>query len=168
MLKYIKIIAAVFFLVAVLTDYASADEGNAYEKILTCLETGSFEKAEGLSRNFLKEYPKSRFVPDVHLAIAESEKNPDDAIKKYSKIIRIYKYFNRNDFAQYRICEILYLKSDWPLLIKQARKGLDTYKKSRYTFDYRLFLTLAHAYSESLDQAIIDLGQTLDQFTCAS
>ncbi|MCU0821729.1 MAG: hypothetical protein MUC95_04550 [Spirochaetes bacterium] len=95
------------------------------------------------SREYFKQYPRGHLVADARLIIADREKKPAEAIKQYRTIVDTYRYFKKRDYAQYRICQLQYLLSDWKSLMNESAKGLKLFKESVYRANFRLFIVRA-------------------------
>ncbi|OHD65446.1 MAG: hypothetical protein A2176_12975 [Spirochaetes bacterium RBG_13_51_14] len=120
-----------------------------------------YAAVEKTAAAFFKAYPRSKQVPDVRLILAESEPAPDEAIKKYRIIISNYKYYPRLDYAQYRICEIHYLRSSWKELASDARAGLGL-GKSEYGRRFMFFLIISLIHRGEYDSAERECRRFID------
>jgi tetratricopeptide (TPR) repeat protein len=99
--------------------------------------------ARKLSAEFFKTYPKTRYIPDVKLILADAESSPTKAIPQYKSILKNFRYFNKNDYVQYRICEINYLMSNWPELKIESQNGGKKFPKSRFMNNFSMFLVFS-------------------------
>jgi len=96
--------------------------------------------AKKLSAEFFKAYPKTKYVPDVKLILADAETIPTKAVPQYQSILKNFRYFKKNDYVQYRICEINYLMSNWLELKTEAQNGGKKFPKSRFRDNFSMFL----------------------------
>ena len=99
--------------------------------------------AKKLSAEFFKAYPNTRHVPDVKLILADAESSPTKAVAQYRSILKNFRYFKKNDYVQYRICEINYLTSNWQELKTESLKGVKTFLKSRFADKFSIFLVFS-------------------------
>ena len=152
---------------------AAVSEKQYLAKIKKCIKNKNKKDLNIYSRRFFKSYPRSRYTPYVHMILAENESSPGNAIKKYKFIINKFKRYRRNDFAQYRLCQILYLSSKWKDLRSESLKGLRLFTKSRYKKKFRFFLVKAALHSGKLNEAekhcmiLIDNNHDYDSLTRA-
>ena len=115
-----------------------------------------------LAAEFLKEFPKSKKVPDVRLILADVETSPDESIAKYRVVVTKYKYYPKRDYAQFRICEIEYLQSRWQDLVADAREGLKL-GPGAYVDRFRFFLVIGLIHREDYDAAEKECRQLIDR-----
>jgi len=151
--KSAKVLSLTCILLFAVNPVFSSQETALLNSIKKHSRENNSKSVNSLSRKFLKKFPRSRHVPDVRLIIAENENDPVKAIKKYRIVIRNYRYFKKNDYAQYRICEIYDLLSKWKELKKESALGITRYKKSSYTTKFRFYNIIAcinlNLYSEA-------------------
>jgi outer membrane protein assembly factor BamD (BamD/ComL family) len=105
------------------------------------------------SKKFFRNYPKSKYIPEIKLMLAENEQDPDRAIQMYRILVDNYRYYVKRDYAQYRLCEILYLTSKWNALRRESLKALKLFKKSDYLIHFELFLAKANIFLDRLYEA---------------
>jgi len=118
-----KKIQIIFFLIFILysinPSYSAISEKNYLGKIKSSLKAGEQKKVCTLSSAFFRNYPRSRYIPDVRFMLAENEDDPDSAILRYKTIVNKYRYYKKRDLAQYRIC-LLYT-SPIPRDVEESR-----------------------------------------------
>ncbi|HMB19761.1 MAG TPA: hypothetical protein VKQ10_01730 [Spirochaetota bacterium] len=119
-------------------------EKSLYLEINRAFHQNQLERAHALVNKFYKRYPRSDYVADIRLLMADHENDPDDAIDQYRKIIKYYRYYRKRDHAQYGICTILYLLSRWGELSKEAAFAVKNFPDSRYTGDFQLYLVKSY------------------------
>ncbi len=127
-------------------------EENYFARIKKLYEEGKSVELDKLAAEFFKRYPRTERVPDVRLMAAELDSIPESALRRYRILVDNYRYFDRRDYAQYRICEIQYLLSRWDELITESKKGI-ALSGSTHAADFRLMLAKAYVYRERYDEA---------------
>lgn len=110
------------------------------DRIEKAAALGSKEKMEATAREYFKKYPRGNLVADARLILAENEGDPDEAVKQYEKIVANYRYFKKRDYAQYKLCEILYLTSKWEKLRDESIKGIRLFRKSPFENNLKFYL----------------------------
>ncbi len=148
-LVLISIFISIFFSGEIL----ALSEKEYLNKIDNLHNAGKTEKLKSLAGKFFKKYPRSKHIADVRLILAENEKDPDRAIKKYRVLVDKFRYYKRRDFAQYKLCEILYLLSDWEHLRDESIKGIRLFRKSKYHIKFQLFLARSYIKLDVFDEA---------------
>jgi TolA-binding protein len=133
--------------------YPLSPEEQLYARIRREAGWGKLGTARKLSYQFIKKYPSSSRIPDVRFILAESEKSPGEAIKKYRVLVEKYRYYRRRDYAQLRICQIHYLSSQWSDLGEETRHGIKKFPGSRYLPDFRYLLIVACIHQEKYREA---------------
>jgi len=146
-----------------LTAYSAISDKKYFKKIKYQYKIKKYKSLKKYSIEFFKKYPKSRFIPDVRLLLADIETDPQRAVKKYRVLVEKYKYFAKRDYAQYRICQILYLSSKWHKLLKESEIGIKKFPKSSYIDEYRILLILAYIYTEQYSMAKKKCLELIDQ-----
>ncbi|MCL2026821.1 MAG: hypothetical protein FWG92_08460, partial [Leptospirales bacterium] len=146
-------LAAIVLIFAPICLFAS-DESNMFATIKTLAAKGNYAQLEKTSSEFLKKFPSSRYAVDVSVILAENEKNPEEAVKKYRAIIAKYKNYGKSDLLYLRICEIYHLQSDWKSLVKESLAALRSFPKSAYSGDFQLFYCAAEASLYRYDQSL--------------
>jgi len=131
----------------------ASKEGTLFKRIKDLSRSGKSGRVVRLSNNFFKRYPKSRHIADIRLILAENEANPSKAIYKYRVLVDKFRFFNRRDYVQYRICEIYYLLSRWNELSRESLKGINLFKKSAYLTKFKFFLSKANIHQEKFYKA---------------
>jgi tetratricopeptide (TPR) repeat protein len=92
--------------------------------------------------DFLKKFPESRYVPDVRLMLADNESDTELALEKYRAVVKYYRYYPHRDYALYRVCQILDLKSGWKELQIESMSGIRLFPESSYLFEFKfLYIT---------------------------
>lgn len=147
----------VLFLLAVLFCtplYPAADSAeNSYralQKSFSLTDKDDFEKEGSL---FLKRYPDSSRVPDVRLLLADKESDTELAVEKYRAVIKNYSKFPGREYALYRICQILDLKSKWKDLRIESANGIKLFPSGNYLDDFRFMHITACLMLEDYDTA---------------
>ncbi len=135
------------------TDADALTESELFRNIQKISESRDAGELDTMSRKFFRLYPKSDHIPDIRLMIAENEKNPEEAIRKYRVLVDKYRYYQKRDYAQFRICEILYLVARWSRLRVEAQKGAKLFPKSSYHVNFQLFLAKSLIFLDQLDEA---------------
>ncbi len=120
------------------------------KKTFSSKDNDSF--AQGSSR-FLKKFPDSGRVPEVKLMIADKESDSELAIEKYRSVIKNYKQFPGREYALYRICQILDLKSKWKDLKNESSNGIKLFPAGSYLDDFRFMHITASLMLEDYDTA---------------
>lgn len=105
------------------------------------------------AKNFLRKHPRSEHVPDVRLLIADTEENPDRAIRLYRIVLDNYRYYEKLDYAHYKLCSVLYLLSRWRDLKEESRVCLRKYPRSPYRGDFMLFNAKSLVFLEEFEEA---------------
>ncbi len=105
------------------------------------------------ANDFLKKFPKSRYVPDVRLMLAENEGDAELALEKFRAVVKFYRYYPHRDYALYRICQILDLKSDWKELQAEALSGIKLFPDSPYLFEFKFLYITSCIMLEEYDRA---------------
>lgn len=105
------------------------------------------------SKKFFNKYPKSRSIADVRLILAENEQKPEKSIEQYRILVNKYRFYKRRDYAQYKLCEILYLLSRWRELKDESLMGTRIFKNSRYFFKFQFLLAQALIHLEMFEDA---------------
>lgn len=132
---------------------AATTETEHFNEITKLSHTKRIAELDTLSKKFFRMYPKSKHIPDIRLILAENEKAPDNAIKSYRVLVDKYRYYPRRDYAQYRLCEILYLTSQWSILRAESLKAIGLFSKSDYLIHFELFLAKANIFLDRLYEA---------------
>jgi len=118
------------------------------------------------AHDFLKKFPQSRYVPDVRLMLAENEGDAELALEKFRAVVKFYRYYPHRDYALYRICQILDLKSDWKELQIEALSGIRLFPDSPYIFEFKfLYITsciMLEEYDRAKDECIKITEKTHD------
>ena len=137
----------------------SADPAEAEFKVLrksfTAKDKDIFDKESML---FLKKFPDSIRVPDVHLLIADKESDIDLALGKYRLVIKNYRNFSGREYALYRVCQILDLKSKWKELKIESAEGIRLFPSGEHLSEFRFMhitaLIMLEDYNSAKDEAI--------------
>jgi outer membrane protein assembly factor BamD (BamD/ComL family) len=128
---------------------------SALQKSFYVKDKDEFDKECNL---FLKNYPKSDYVPDVRLLSADKETDVELSVKKYSSIVANYGRFAGREYAQYRICQILDLRSKWKELKSETAKGIKLFPNGRYNTDFRFMhiaaLIMLEEYNNAKEEII--------------
>ena len=140
----------------------AATEKSLFSDITSAYRKKDLERAHSLVQKFYKLYPRSDYVADIRLMAADHESDPDEAIDQYKKIIRYYRYFPMRDYAQYRICSILYLLSRWGELTEESAYALKTFPESRYTGEFQIFLIKSYIVMNRYDEGEEACSSALD------
>ena len=105
------------------------------------------------AQDFLKKFPQSRYVPDVRLMLAENENDPELALEKFRAVVKFYRFYPHRDYALYRVCQILDLKSDWKELQAESISGISLFPDSRYLFEFKFLYITSCIMLEEYDRA---------------
>ena len=141
----------------------SRSEKDSFKEITALNGTEKNEELISLSKQFLKNFPKSDHVADVRFLMADNETDPNKAIYQFRVLVNKYSYFNKRDSAQYKICEIYYLQSKWNELRAEARRGIELFRDSSYRTGFKFFLAKSLIHLEKFDEAkkvCIDITRT--------
>ncbi len=134
--------------------YPASDNAEAsyreLKKSYSLKDKDDFEKEGSL---FLKRYPDSSHVPDVKLLIADKENDTDLAVEKYRSIVKNYSQYPKREYALYRICQILDLKSKWKELRIESSNGIKIFPRGNYLDDFRFMHITACLMLEDYDTA---------------
>ncbi len=87
------------------------------------------------------------------MILADNEADPQKAIEQFRTLVNKYAYFKKRDYAQYKICEILYLQSKWSDLKNDSQKGIELFEKSEYLVKFKFFLAKALIHLEQFNAA---------------
>lgn len=131
--------AAIFFTVLTVAHVRSEEDPSeisfkSLEKSFSAKNSEAFEKEGNL---FLKKFPGSSRVPDVRLMLADKENDTDLAMEKYRAVFRNYGRFKKRDYALYKICQILDLKSKWKELRNESSQGIKLFHSGIYLNEFR-------------------------------
>ena len=110
------------------------------QKLYQHLEKVPLSDSRTFSREyaaFIKKFPQSKLIPDVRLLAAEREKDIDLALEKYRVTVKYYPCYSRGDYAQYRICQILDLKSRWKELEAETSRAIKLFPSGKYAMEFR-------------------------------
>jgi len=138
--RNILLIAATIFIFAFTADPAGAYDDpseksfRSLQKSFNAKNSESFEKEGYL---FLKKFPGSSHVPEVRLMLADKENDTDIAVKKYRSVLKNYSRFRGRDYALYKICQILDLKSKWKELRNESAQGIRLFPSGSYINEFR-------------------------------
>lgn len=130
-------------------------EFKSLQKSFSTKDSDAFNKESML---FLKKFPGSSRVPDVRLLLADKESDIDLALSKYRIVIKNYGSFAGREYALFRICQILDLKSKWKELKIESAEGIRLFPQGEYINDFRFIhitaLIMLEEYSSAKDEAI--------------
>jgi len=165
--KSVKLILLSFFVLLYIPLYSYNEQEeiafSALQKSFTAKEKDDFDKEANL---FLKNYPKSDYVPDVRLLLADKETDVELSVKKYSSVVANYSRFAGREYAQYRICQILDLRSKWKDLKIETAKGIKLFPSGRYINDFRFMyitsLIMLEEYNSAKEETIKITENTRD------
>lgn len=144
-----KYVLAVILLFLVCVIVSADSETDSFNNIKSLASGGNTPELSSAVKKFYREYPRSNYVADIRLILADMENIPAEAVTQYRTIVDKYRYFRERDRAQFRICEILNLLSKWSDLRQEAVKGEQNFRDSSLYTDFRFF----HA------QAAVNLGK---------
>jgi len=153
--KLIKLHGLIFIIVLLCAPlYSTSDNPEeaykALQKSFSIKSSVDFEKEGSL---FLKNFPDSSRVPDVRLLLADKESDTELAVEKYRLIIKNYSRFSRRDYALYKICQILDLKSKWNELRVESANGIKLFSSGKYIDDFRFMHITASIMMEDYNTA---------------
>jgi tetratricopeptide (TPR) repeat protein len=160
-IRIIPLIAVLFIIYS--HAFAGISEKEYFNKILRLAENEQKEELAQTAKEFFKEYPGSNLIADVRLILAEKEQDPDQALCQFRILVDKYRYFDKRDYAQYKVCEILYLQSKWNELEQEARKGISLVREGAHLVKYKFFLAKALIRQEEFDKAkevCLDITET--------
>ena len=165
--RSVKLILLSFFVLLYIPLYSSNEQGeaafSALQKSFKVKDKADFDKEANL---FLKNYPKSDYVPDVRLLLADKETDVELSVKKYSSVVANYSRFAGREYAQYRICQILDLRSKWKDLKVETAKGIRLFPSGRYINDFRFMyitsLIMLEEYNIAKEETIKITENTRD------
>ena len=141
----------------------SSPDSDYCRKIEAYARAGKSRLVSEHSKIFFRKYPRSSHVPDVRLAIAEVQEDPEEAVKRYRVLVEKYRYYSRRDYAQFRICQVRLLQSRWKSLEKESSFGISTFSKSRYITGFRRCYILACVRLNSLIKARRECASLLNE-----
>lgn len=133
------IITALLLVQPQYTRLFAATEKEMFNEIQRLSEKRDSAGLQKTSNTFFKQFPQSRLVPDIRFILAENEKNPADAVKKYKTLINVYPNYAKRDEAQLRICEIYSLQGDWKALGRESLSALKLFPNSGLVSNFQLF-----------------------------
>ncbi len=136
--KLFKICGLILFVALFCSPLASAPdpaetEFKSLQKLFSTKDKETFDKESML---FLKKFPGSSRVPYVRLLLAEKESDIDTALSKYRIVIKNYSSFSGREYALFRICQILDLKSKWKELEIESAEGIKLFPEGEYINDF--------------------------------
>jgi len=154
-----KLILPIFFVLLCIPSYSSNGQEDiafrALQKSFKVKDKDEFDKEGSL---FLKNFPKSNYVPDVRLLLADKETDVELAVKKYSAVVSNYSGFAGREYAQYRICQILDLISKWKDLKNETVKAIKLFPAGRYINEFRFMhitsLIMLEEYKNAKEEII--------------
>lgn len=115
---------------------------NSFNELKNYFSTRPGKSFDKQAYDFLKKFPESRYVPDVRLMLADNETDTELALEKYRAVVKYYRYYPHRDYALFRICQILDLKSDWKELQIESAAGIKLFPESGYLFEFKfLYIT---------------------------
>ncbi len=153
LLKALNIFVIIAIIFTSSDTLASTKERDYISKIKSLAGTGKTAELNEVSKKFFKQYPKSNYIADIRLILSENERNPKDAIKQYRILVDKYRFFKKRDYAQYKLCGILYLLSQWKSLKDESKRGIKLFKRSRYFTKFRIFFAKACIQLEMFEDA---------------
>ena len=157
--RSVKLILVSFLLLIYIPLHSASEQEekafNALQKSFYGKDKDEFDKDCNL---FLKNFPKSGYVPDARLLLADKETDVELSVKKYSSVVANYSRFHGREYAQYRICQILDLRSKWKDLKTEAAKGIKLFPTGRYNSDFRFMyitsLIMLEEYNNAKEEII--------------
>ena len=154
-LKLIKLpVLLLFIALFCIPLHPAADQEESSFKSLqnsfTARDKDGFGKDASL---FLKKFPESSHVPDVKLLLADKENDTDIAVEKYRSVIKNYSRFKGREYALYKICQILDLKSKWKELLAESASGIKLYPDGTFSNDFRFMHITASIMLEDYNTA---------------
>jgi len=120
------------------------------QKSFTIKDEENFGKEASL---FLKKFPGSIHVPEVNLLLADKESDTDLAVEKYRSVIKNYSRFKRREYALYKICQVLDLKSKWKELLAESDSGIKLFPNGVYSNYFRFMHITASLMLEDYNTA---------------
>lgn len=150
---YILLISSIILFSNPIASIAVTTETEYFDEIKKLSHARRITGLTKLSKKFFLMYPKSKYIPDIRLILAENEKVPDNAIRSYRVLVDKYRYYAKRDYAQYRLCEILYLTSQWSTLRGESLKAIKLFSKSDYLIHFEFFLAKANIFLDRLYEA---------------
>ncbi len=137
---------------------------NSFNELKNYFSTRPGKNFDKKAYDFLKKFPESRYVPDVRLMLADNETDAELALEKYRAVVKYYRYYPHRDYALYRICQILDLKSDWKELQIESASGIKLFPESGYIFEFKfLYITsciMLEEYEKAKNQCLKITEQT--------
>jgi len=134
--------------------HSASDPSEAAFKSLknsfTVKNKDDFEKDGSL---FLKKYPGSIHVPEVKLLLADKETDTELAVEKYRLVIKNYSKFKGREYALYKICQILDLKSRWKDLRAESANGIRLFPAGNYLNEFRFMHITASLMLDDFETA---------------
>ena len=151
---YNPVISTFIFLLSVLITtsplHAESGEQKQYRHIksIPLSDTKNFENE---SEAFIKQYPASKLIPDVKLLQAGRENDIDLAIGMYNSIVKKYPDFSSRDYAYFKLCQVLDLKSRWKELESESARAIKLFPKGKYTMEFRVMRATSLIMLEEFD-----------------
>ncbi len=134
--------------------YPAADlEESSFRSLKKSFSTGDKEAFGRDASLFLKKYPGSIHIPEVKLLLADREGDADLAVEKYRSVIKNYSRFKGREYALYKICQILDLKSRWKELLTESASGIKQFPDGNYFNDFKFMHITALIMLENYDAA---------------
>ena len=135
------LISAFIFLLFVIITVSPLNAESGEQKLyrhIKSIPLSDTENFETKSYAFIKQYPASKLIPDVRLLQAEREKDIDLAVASYRSIVKNYPDFYLRDYALFRLCQVLDLKSKWKELEAESARALKLFPNGKYTMEFRI------------------------------
>ncbi len=148
----------IIFLLAIPLFANAPDADKSFTELKKYFSTRPGKAFDSEAYGFLKKFPESRYVPDVRLMLADNESDTELALEKYRAVVKYYRYYPHRDYALYRICQILDLKSGWKELQAESMSGIRLFPESSYLFEYKfLYITsciMLEEYERARDECL--------------
>ncbi len=163
---YKIIIPLIICLIAIPVFSSNGLSNTSFNELKNYFNTRPGKSFDKKAYDFLKKFPESRYVPDVRLMLADNETDTELALEKYRAVVKYYRYYPHRDYALYRICQILDLKSDWKELQIESAAGIKLFPESDYLFEFKfLYITsciMLEEYEKAKNQCLKITEKTHD------
>ena len=113
----------IFSATAVFATVSSEDK--SFQNIKKAINEGKRETGAKAAKTFIRQFPKSDYLPEIKFFLAESESSFYKALKKYETIVKFYPHSRYARLSQVRIAEHYFTLGNF----RQARIGWKKYLK---------------------------------------
>lgn len=149
-----NILAACLFLALSSAAFASGAD-RAYSEIIRLDETdeNASDDIPKKCDHFIKSYPSSDRIPEIHIIAARHENSPVKALNHYTAIIRQFPKYTQILAVYRETCQILYLSSRYEESSRYAKTALSIDRSKNQTHIFSLILIHSLILSQEYDDA---------------